>query len=78
MSKPDFEQFLNDSLNQPKQDIGPDKNLWPGIERAIAQGNQSNKLISHHGWNKLAAVAACCIAALLSVQFLLAKVSQIA
>ena len=35
MSKPEFEQFLNDSLNH-KQDISPDKDLWPGVERAIA------------------------------------------
>ncbi len=67
MSKPEFEQFLNDSLNQ-QQDISPDKDLWPGIERAIATGQSEQAEKPTHGWNKLAAVAACCIAALLTVQ----------
>ncbi|MCQ8882932.1 hypothetical protein NQS96_14230 [Pseudoalteromonas shioyasakiensis] len=67
MSKPEFEQFLNDSLNQ-QQDISPDKDLWPGIERAIATGQTQQADKPTHGWNKLAAVAACCIAALLTVQ----------
>ncbi|MBU77782.1 MAG: hypothetical protein CMK63_12405 [Pseudoalteromonadaceae bacterium] len=67
MSKQEFEQFLNDSLNQ-KQDISPDKDLWPGIERAIAEPQTPQIEKPTHGWNKLAAVAACCIAALLTVQ----------
>ncbi|HCV03356.1 MULTISPECIES: hypothetical protein [Pseudoalteromonas] len=67
MSKQEFEQFLNDSLNQ-KQDISPDKDLWPGIERAIAEPQTQQIEKPTHGWNKLAAVAACCIAALLTVQ----------
>ncbi|MAE01099.1 MULTISPECIES: hypothetical protein [Pseudoalteromonas] len=73
MSKLDFEQFLNDSLNQPKQDIGPDKNLWPGIERAIAHPTEQQAEQSRFTWNKLAAVAACCVAALLSVQLFVAQ-----
>tara|TARA_Y100000034_G_C6891561_1_gene410258 strand:+ start:1682 stop:2167 length:486 start_codon:yes stop_codon:yes gene_type:complete len=67
MSKPEFEQFLNDSLNH-KQDISPDKDLWPGVERAIATGQPEQAEKPTQGWNKLAAIAACCIAALLTVQ----------
>ncbi|MCF2862680.1 hypothetical protein ABMY44_12685 [Pseudoalteromonas sp. Cnat2-41] len=35
MSKPDFEQFLNQQLQQQQKEISPERDLWPGIEQGI-------------------------------------------
>lgn len=67
MSKQDFEQFLTQSLNDSNADIAPDKDLWPGVERAIAKSGSEPKNTAN-GWNKLAAIAACTIAAVLTAQ----------
>lgn len=70
MNKPDFEQFLTQSLNEKKHELAPEKDLWPGIERAIAKPKSEIKT-KNSGWNKLAAIAACTVAAVLTVQLLI-------
>ncbi|MGS0534638.1 hypothetical protein [Pseudoalteromonas sp. SaAl2] len=67
MNKPDFEQFLTQSLNEIEPELAPEKDLWPGIERAIAKPKNETKA-KNSGWNKLAAIAACTVAALLTAQ----------
>lgn len=67
MSKPDFEQFLTQSLSEKDQNLEPEKDLWPGIERAIAKPENMAPQIKS-GWHKLAAIAACSVAALLTAQ----------
>ncbi len=69
MSKQNFEQFLTQSLNETESELTPEKDLWPGIERAIAKPKNEIKA-KNSGWNKLAAIAACTVAALLTVQLL--------
>ena len=68
MNKPDFDTFLAESINNTDSDITPQKDLWPGIEKALAQAPkpQAKSVL----WPKLAGVAACSVAALLSVQLL--------
>lgn len=68
MSKPDFDTFLAESINNTDSDITPQKDLWPGIEKALAQvPKPQTKSVT---WPKLAGVAACSVVALLSVQLL--------
>lgn len=35
MSKQDFDDFLAQQLQEQKQELTPERDLWPGIERAI-------------------------------------------
>jgi hypothetical protein len=74
MSKPDFETFLAESLNSSEANIAPEKELWQGIEKAI-----SNPIVEQRQssiWPKLAGIAACSVAALLSVQLVLTRPDQ--
>ncbi len=66
MNKSDFEQFLTQSLNDTKHELTPEKDLWPGVERALAKSEAAKPV--KNGWNKLAAIAACTVAALLTAQ----------
>ena len=65
MSKPNFDNYLNESLNTLDKDIAPQKDLWAGVERAIINSKtaQKNTVI----WPKITAIAACTIAALVAV-----------
>ena len=65
MSKPNFDNYLNESLNTLDKDIAPQKDLWAGVERAIINNKtaQKNTVI----WSKITAIAACIIAALVAV-----------
>jgi type I site-specific restriction endonuclease len=71
MSKQNFDDYLNESLNNLKQGITPNKDLWSGIERALVTTKQSDNTAPI--WPKLSAIAACCVAALLSVMLLINK-----
>lgn len=65
MSKQNFDDYLNESLNNLNKDIAPNKPLWAGVEHAIvtAKPSANNKSL----WPKLTAIAACSVAALLAV-----------
>ncbi|WP_404342590.1 hypothetical protein [Pseudoalteromonas mariniglutinosa] len=67
MNKPDFEQFLTQSLQQPQHPIAPEKDLWPGIERAITVPHKA-PLKASHRYSTLIAVVACSAATLLAIQ----------
>lgn len=71
MNKPDFEQFLTQSLNEKEHELEPEKNLWPGIERAITNKPEVSVEPEKNTWSKLAAIAACTVAALLTVQLVM-------
>ncbi|MFK3870930.1 hypothetical protein [Pseudoalteromonas rhizosphaerae] len=68
MSKPNFETFLAESINNTESEITPQKDLWPGIEKALTHAPQAQGKAAL--WPKLAGVAACSVAALLTVQLL--------
>ncbi|MGP5157834.1 hypothetical protein [Pseudoalteromonas prydzensis] len=68
MNKPDFDTFLAESINNSDSDITPQKDLWPGIEKALAHAPQPQVKASL--WPKITGVAACSVAALLAVQLL--------
>jgi hypothetical protein len=65
MSKTNFDDYLNESLTQLNKNITPDKELWDGIERAIMTNKQAST-VNSVVWPKLTAIAACCVAALVS------------
>ena len=69
MSKTNFDDYLNESLNQLDKSIPPKKELWDGIERAIIADNQP-AINSNQYWPKLTAIAACFTAALVSTVLL--------
>ncbi|WP_105166746.1 hypothetical protein [Pseudoalteromonas sp. T1lg23B] len=73
MNKPDFEQFLKESLEQTKG-IAPKRDLWKGIENAIASAPQEDKQRSY--WPKLTGVAACFLAGLMAWQVVLHQPQQ--
>ncbi|WP_417655459.1 hypothetical protein [Pseudoalteromonas atlantica] len=65
MSKQNFDDYLNESLNNLNKDITPNKSLWAGVEHAIVAGKPTaNKTPL---WPKLSAIAACSVAALLAI-----------
>ncbi|MDO6837161.1 hypothetical protein Q4596_16125 [Pseudoalteromonas carrageenovora] len=65
MSKQNFDDYLNESLNNLNKDIAPNKALWAGIEHALVTAKPIvNKAPL---WPKLTAIAACSVAALLAV-----------
>jgi len=66
MSKENFDDYLNESLNTLDKDITPRKNLWPGIERAIINAERSTQKHTTI-WPKLTAVAAFSVAVLIVV-----------
>ncbi|CAM4181446.1 hypothetical protein PSOS111911_06315 [Pseudoalteromonas ostreae] len=68
MSKPNFETFLTESINNTESEISPQKDLWPGIEKALTHAPLAQ--VKAALWPKLAGVAACSVAALLTVQLL--------
>lgn len=68
MSKPNFETFLAESINNTELEVSPQKDLWPGIEKALTHAPQAQGKAAL--WPKLAGVAACSVAALLTVQLL--------
>ena len=74
MSKPDFETFLAESINNSETQIAPQKDLWQGIEKAIS--NPATKECESSMWPKLAGIAACSVAALLSVQLVFNSSAQ--
>ena len=45
MSKPNFEQFLDEQLQSQQKEVSPSRDLWPGIEHAInlQQSEQQDK-----------------------------------
>ncbi|CAM4073457.1 hypothetical protein [Pseudoalteromonas byunsanensis] len=73
MNKPDFEQFLKESLEQTK-DIAPRRDLWKGIENAIASAPLEDKQSSY--WPKLTGIAACLLAGLMAWQVVLNQPQQ--
>ncbi|ALU43840.1 hypothetical protein [Pseudoalteromonas rubra] len=77
MSKPTFEQFLKQQLpRQQDQEQLPEprRDLWQGIEKAI---NVSSTVApSRSPWIKLAGVAACVSAGLLSWQVIMTQPRQ--
>ncbi|MCF6435650.1 hypothetical protein [Pseudoalteromonas sp. MMG022] len=73
MSKPDFEQFLKESLEQTK-DIAPTRDLWKGIENAIASTPAEDTQNSY--WPKLTGIAACILAGLMAWQVVLNQPQQ--
>ncbi|KAF7787482.1 hypothetical protein PRUB_a4878 [Pseudoalteromonas rubra] len=77
MSKPTFEQFLKQQLpRQQDQDQLPEpqRDLWQGIEKAI--NVSSTEVPSRSPWIKLAGVAACVSAGLLSWQVIMTQPRQ--
>ena len=68
MNKPDFDTFLAESINNADSEITPQKDLWPGIEKALAHTPKSQAKAAL--WSKFTGVAACSVAALLTVQLL--------
>lgn len=71
MSKPDFETFLAESLSNSEAHIAPEKELWQGIEKAIS--NPAVEQRQSSVWPKLVGIAACSVAALLSVQLVFTR-----
>ncbi|WP_033018125.1 hypothetical protein [Pseudoalteromonas sp. BSi20652] len=65
MNKPNFDDYLNESLNTLDKKITPQKDLWAGIERAMISNKQDLKGTAI--WPKLTAIAACTLAALIAV-----------
>ncbi|WP_273048672.1 MULTISPECIES: hypothetical protein [Pseudoalteromonas] len=65
MNKPNFDDYLNKSLNTLDKNIAPRKNLWTGIERAIVDNKSIQK--NTRVWPKLTAIAACSIAGLIAL-----------
>ncbi len=65
MNKPNFNNYLNESLNTLDKDIAPQKDLWAGVERAII--NSKTAQINTVIWPKITVIAACTIAALVAV-----------
>ncbi|MCF2910312.1 hypothetical protein L1285_18520 [Pseudoalteromonas sp. DL2-H2.2] len=77
MSKPTFEQFLKQQLpRQQEQDQLPEpqRDLWQGIENAINMPDSASRIRSP--WIKLAGVAACVSAGLLSWQVIMTQPKQ--
>ncbi|WP_046004971.1 hypothetical protein [Pseudoalteromonas rubra] len=77
MSKPTFEQFLKQQLpRQQDQDQLPEpqRDLWQGIENAINMPDPASRARSP--WIKLAGVAACVSAGLLSWQVIMTQPKQ--
>ncbi|WP_125720162.1 hypothetical protein [Pseudoalteromonas rubra] len=77
MSKPTFEQFLKQQLpRQQEQDQLPEpqRDLWQGIENAINMPDSAEGARSP--WIKLAGVAACVSAGLLSWQVIMTQPKQ--
>ena len=71
MSKQNFDDYLNESLNNLNKDIAPNKPLWAGIEHAIVTAKSSAKKALL--WPKLTAIAACSVAALLTVNIFISN-----
>lgn len=69
MSKVNFDDYLNESLNTLDKDITPRKNLWPGVERAIINAERATQKHTTI-WAKLTAVAACSVAVLIAVNII--------
>ena len=65
MSKLNFDDYLSESLNTLDKEITPQKDLWSGIERAIANNKPTKKNVVT--WPKLTAIAACTLATLTAV-----------
>jgi hypothetical protein len=66
MNKPNFDDFLDKSLNTLDKEITPQKDLWAGIERAIVNTNEPEQSAVTL-WPKLSAIAACTVAALVAL-----------
>ncbi|MBH0028405.1 hypothetical protein I6F53_15630 [Pseudoalteromonas sp. SWN29] len=65
MSKPNFDDYLNESLNTLNKEIPPKKGLWTGVERAITNNKPASK--NAVIWPKLTAIAACTVAGLIAI-----------
>lgn len=65
MNKPDFDTFVSQSIAEASE-IAPDKDLWPGIERAI-DGEVTNAKNASY-WPKVTGIAACFMAGLVAWQ----------
>ncbi|MFY8300501.1 hypothetical protein AAEU28_17180 [Pseudoalteromonas sp. SS15] len=64
MSKVNFDDFLKEELAKPSE-VAPSRDLWPGIERAIAEPAKSSVNDKQY-WPKVTGIAACFIAGLLA------------
>ncbi len=63
MSKANFDDFLKEELAKPS-DVKPSRDLWAGIERAIAEPVKAPS--DKQYWPKVTGIAACFIAGLLA------------
>ncbi len=64
MSKQDFDSFLNQQLEQSRDELAPQRDLWPGIEKALAQPKkEAARPVA--AWS---AIAACTVAALVGIR----------
>lgn len=75
MSKPSFDEFMQNALEQESQ-AQPQRDLWPGIERAINQPAAIEPTPRSNHWQKLSGIAACTIAGLLAWQVVMNQPQQ--
>lgn len=73
MSKPNFDEFLKEGLENPSA-VKPHRDLWPGIERALNQ--PVVKAETSSTWSKVSAVAACALVGAMSWQVTLNSVKE--
>ena len=64
MSKANFDDFLQEQLANPSE-VSPSRDLWSGIERAIATSAHEETVRSQY-WPKVTGIEACFIAGLLA------------
>ncbi|WP_199774396.1 MULTISPECIES: hypothetical protein [unclassified Pseudoalteromonas] len=50
MSKPDFDQFLDEQLQSQQKEVSPSRDLWPGIEHAINLQQSANQNKAKRNW----------------------------
>ncbi len=50
MSKPNFEQFLDEQLQSQQEEISPSRDLWPGIEHAINLQQSAQQEKAKRNW----------------------------
>lgn len=67
MSKRNFDDYLNESLNTLEKSIKPQKDLWTGVARAIVNINQPTQQRYIKMWPKLAAIAASTVAVIIAL-----------
>ncbi|MFY8273650.1 hypothetical protein AAEU32_05945 [Pseudoalteromonas sp. SSDWG2] len=50
MSKPDFDQFLDEQLHTQQKELSPSRDLWPGIEHAINLQSNAQQHKAKRNW----------------------------